>query len=408
MPEKYKVALLDCGGTISMTEEDGIAQLGLEPLNFDKVVHHSKYARDIDLITEEKVLCQDSSDAKPEDWMYIGRKVIGKLKKTDGLDGIVITHGTDTAADAVIALSYLLKKLPMPIVLTGSQMPARNPDKTLNYNSDAFSNLANSANVAAKSNIAECCLVFNNKIHQSENLIKKDAWDVDAFTNVNRRCIGKVKDDEIEIGDCETTRNSNKDFFIDKKFEPYKVGSLKIRPNLRPATLNNFMKNYYSVVLESFGGGNIPKRLIDKSVKDAVNDGKFIINCTQPRGIVDMSSGYSLGRDFLEAGKKDGDDSPLYVITGGDWTPSYAEIRMAYILGHKRDIKAVASKQSLDPAHLIHATFIAGVKFTNQSSRDKYKDITRVTPYPKNILHNNDFNDVIRTIANYQWKGWEL
>jgi hypothetical protein len=121
-----------------------------------------------------------------------------------------------------------------------------------------------------------------------------------------------------------------------------------------------------------------------------------------------MSSGYSLGRDFLVAGKKNGDDSPLYVITGGDWTPSYAEIRMAYILGHKKDIKAVASKQSLDPAHLIHATFVAGVKFTDQKSRDKYKDITRVTPYPKNILHNNDFNDVIRTIANYQWEGWKL
>ena len=219
--------------------------------------------------------------------------------------------------------------------------------------------------------------------------------------------MGSARGYNIEIFRSQTTRNDNKDFFIDDKFEPYKVGHVKVRPSLKPDVLTGIMDNYDAVVLESFGCGNISKRLIDGSVRDYVEKGNFIINCSQPRSIVNISSGYSLGREFIEAGKKDGDDTPLHVITAGDWTPSYSEIRMAYILGHRDDISSVALKEGLDTSHLIHAVFIAGTKFIDEKSRDSYKKITGITPYPKNILHYNDFNSVLEKIASYQWEQWE-
>lgn len=402
MPEEYSVSILDCGGTISMIEEKGIRDMGGTPLDFEKIVHHSKWTQDVRLKVDERVLVQDSSDAKPENYLYIGGKIIEKLKGADHPDGIVVSHGTDTASSTVIALSFLLKKLPVPVVVTGCQIPPRNPDKSLNYASDAFPNLADSVNVSSKSGIAECCLVFNHKIYGPENLVKKDAWDVDAFTNVVRREMGRVKDDEIEIFDSSTTRNSNKDFFLDENFDPYRVGSVKITPSITPAVFNSIIDHYDAFVVESFGGGNIPKRLITGAIEPAVNRGKFIVNCSQPDGIVDMSSGYGLGRDFLNAGKREGDNTPLYVITGGDWTSLYAETRMAYVIGHRNEIKATASRFGLEPTQLIHAVYVSGARFRHQASKDAYREITGVAPYPKNILHNNDFKEVVRTIAEYQ------
>ncbi|MEM3434153.1 MAG: hypothetical protein QXZ17_12335 [Nitrososphaerota archaeon] len=41
------------------------------------------------------------------------------------------------------------------------------------------------------------------------------------------------------------------------------------------------------------------------------------MNCSKPDGIVDMSSGYGLGMDFLKAGKREEDDKSLYVLAGG-------------------------------------------------------------------------------------------
>lgn len=126
------------------------------------------------------------------------------------------------------------------------------------------------------------------------------------------------------------------------------------------------------------------------------------MNCSKPDGIVDMSSGYGLGMDFLKAGKREEDDKSLYVLAGGDWDPLYARLRMAYVIGHKNEIRSIASKAGLDPAHLTHAVYIAGVKFRDLKSSDAYKKITGVAPYPYNILHNNSFEEAAKTIADYQ------
>ena len=57
---------------------------------------------------------------QPEDWLTIAREAYTGLKE---YDGIVITHGTDTMAYTAGALSFMLRGLSKPVVLTGSQVP---------------------------------------------------------------------------------------------------------------------------------------------------------------------------------------------------------------------------------------------------------------------------------------------
>ena len=54
-----------------------------------------------------------------EYWKKLAEKI--KQATDSGIDGIIIGHGTDTMSFTSAALSFMLKNLPIPVVLTGSQ-----------------------------------------------------------------------------------------------------------------------------------------------------------------------------------------------------------------------------------------------------------------------------------------------
>ena len=84
-------------------------------------------------------------------WKKLAEKI--KQATDSGIDGIIIGHGTDTMSFTSAALSFMLKNLPIPVVLTGSQRSSDRPS------SDAALNLINAA-VAASSDIAEVVITM--------------------------------------------------------------------------------------------------------------------------------------------------------------------------------------------------------------------------------------------------------
>ena len=62
----------------------------------------------------------DSANMRPSDWNIIASDI---AKNYDDFDGFVIFHGTDTMAYTASALSFMLKGLRKPVILTGSQIP---------------------------------------------------------------------------------------------------------------------------------------------------------------------------------------------------------------------------------------------------------------------------------------------
>ena len=62
----------------------------------------------------------DSSDMGPNEWRMIAEWI---HKNYDAFDGFLILHGTDTMSYTASALSFMLKNLSKPVILTGSQLP---------------------------------------------------------------------------------------------------------------------------------------------------------------------------------------------------------------------------------------------------------------------------------------------
>ena len=102
----------------------------------------------------------DSSDMSPEVWVSIAEII---EKNYENYRGFVVLHGTDTMAFTASALSFMLKNLDKPVVLTGSQVPLQFP------RSDALQNLITSIQIAGNDLygvklVPEVCIFFRDTL----------------------------------------------------------------------------------------------------------------------------------------------------------------------------------------------------------------------------------------------------
>ena len=102
---------------------------------------------DICNLTTEKLFAVFSENMGPDQYIALA-KGIGKEIR-NGIDGIIIGHGTDTLHHTAAALSFMVQDPPVPIILVGSQRSSDRPS------SDAALNLIHAAYTAAHGNIAE-------------------------------------------------------------------------------------------------------------------------------------------------------------------------------------------------------------------------------------------------------------
>lgn len=128
MEFKKKILLITTGGTIASVESpDGLVPAGSEILAEE--IDRLRFYYDVKVCDLMRL---DSSNIQPEEWSRIARCV---FENRTHFDGIVITHGTDTMAYTASALSFMLRCIDLPVVLTGAQLPMQSPV------SDAFDNL---------------------------------------------------------------------------------------------------------------------------------------------------------------------------------------------------------------------------------------------------------------------------
>ena len=128
-----KILLIATGGTIA----SGNTPSGLTPtISGEELLKSVPGLKNICEPHAIQVLNLDSTDMTPADWLVIS----GAIERYyDEYDGFVVAHGTDTMAYTAAALSYLVRRSPKPIVLTGAQKPihSENTDSQVNL-LDAF------------------------------------------------------------------------------------------------------------------------------------------------------------------------------------------------------------------------------------------------------------------------------
>lgn len=338
-PEKKNVAMIITGGTIASvldTKTGGVHPLQ-KPEDFFRF--YPELFEKVNILKIEIPFMKASEDMDFKDWQKIAKTTV-ELLNDNNIQGVIITHGTDTLHYTSSALSFFIKDLNKPVILTYSQ---RSIDRA---SSDANLNLQCSA-LAAISDIAEVSLVGHGSSNDDfcyampgTKVRKLHTSRRDAFKVVNDKPFAKIFPDKIERISEWKLRNKNK-AKIDSKFEE-KIALVKIYPGQNADILDYYAKKgYKGIVLELTGLGHAPTKKSRNSwtLKLKEIQKKGIIVCATSQCIFGKVNPlvYSNGREILATG----------VIYLEDMLSETAFVKLGWVLGHeewKKNKKIVKEK----------------------------------------------------------------
>ena len=269
----------------------------------------------------------DSSDMTPADWQHIADDIAANYDK---YDGFVILHGTDTMAFTASALSFMLKNLGKPVIVTGSQIPLAE------LRSDGQINLLNSLYVAANYPINEVSLFFNNRLYRGNRSTKAHADGFDAFSSPN---LAPLLEAGIHIRRLNTPpAPQSKGPLIVHQVSPQPIGVVTIYPGISADVVSNFLlQPVKALILRSYGVGNAPQQGdFIRELREACDRGIIVINLTQcMSGRVNMG-GYATGNALAQAG----------VTSGVDMTVEAALTKLHYLLSLNDDVTRIRAAMS--------------------------------------------------------------
>jgi len=285
---------------------------------------------DICNLTTEKVFAVFSENMGPSQYMSLA-KAIGK-EIENGIDGIVIGHGTDTLHHTGAALTFMVQNSPVPIVLVGSQRSSDRPS------SDAALNLQHAMKAAGHSDIAEVMVCMFGPTSDEYGLLHKGTRVRKMHSSYRStfRTIGDIPLAMINKKEITHLKKEYKPRRKDRnvKIMPYfndKVTMMYYYPGMNPDILNAIIDaGYKGVIIIGTGLGHVNKELYPAIERAHAKGVHMYMTLQTIWGYVHMFV-YDTGRDMMAKG----------IIPTGNMLPEVAFIKLGWTLGQTEDPEEV-------------------------------------------------------------------
>lgn len=188
MPQsKPKIAILATGGTIAGYVDSAIATTGYRAgaLGVEALIGGILEIQDLATITSKQISNIDSANMRDEIWLKLAREI--NTLFDNGIDGVVVTHGTDTMEETAFFLSLVLKS-DKPVVLVGAMRPATA------MSADGPKNLYNAIALATDKHSKGVMVAMNDKILSARGVVKTHTLNLDAFSSPDFGDLGYIVD----------------------------------------------------------------------------------------------------------------------------------------------------------------------------------------------------------------------
>jgi len=324
-----KVKLLGTGGTIAsrLDYRTGAVIPAFSPGELYGAVPE---LADICNLTTEKLFAVFSENMGPEQYKKLAIAIGKEIE--NGIDGIIIGHGTDTLHYTAAALTFMVQNSPIPIVLVGSQRSSDRPS------SDAALNLIHAATAAGHGDIAETMVCMYGPtsdeygfLHKGTRVRKMHSSYRSTFRTIGDTPIATVTRNGVNPIKTEYNhRRKDKNVTILPYFEE-KVAMLYYYPNMQPDIIDAMVDNgYKGIIIIGTGLGHVNKAIypaIDRAIKKGV---AIYMTLQTLWGYVHMFV-YDTGRDLMAKG----------IIPAENMLPEVAFIKLSWALGQTNDLQKV-------------------------------------------------------------------
>lgn len=274
-------------------------------------------------VTGEQFAQMSSQDMDEVVWQGLANR-INKLFDADAADGVVVTHGTDTAEETGYFL-HLTVTSDRPVVLTGSMRPATS------LSADGPLNLYNAVSVAADRDARDrgVMLAINDDLHSARDVTKSSTTDVQTFISPGPGLLGTARLGRIRYFRRPKrlhTSQSSFSAFAQRRLPRVDIlySHAGMQPDLVRASVSLGVRG---IVIAGVGNGNVPGPVVS-ALTDAVKAGVIVVRATRV-GSGDVERGVEL------------DDDALGFVVADQLNPQKSRILLQLCLAHELDRNAV-------------------------------------------------------------------
>ncbi|MFJ9592679.1 asparaginase [Streptomyces virginiae] len=199
-------------------------------------------------------------------------RTVHEVLADPGVDGIVVTHGTDTLEESAFLVD-LHHHDPRPIVFTGSQRPMGTAD------GDGPGNLYDALLTAATTRGLGVLIAFAGRVHAARGTVKTQAVDLDAFADPSKELLGKIGFGKVAI--LRTPQRPAALPLPAMPELPPRVDMVMHHADADPALLNAAVESgARGIVLIGTGAGNATPEIVE-AVRAAVARGVLVALTTR-------------------------------------------------------------------------------------------------------------------------------
>ncbi|MFA6888217.1 MAG: asparaginase domain-containing protein [Candidatus Woesearchaeota archaeon] len=342
VPQQPRVLIIATGGTAAEEEcSDGIVRPSAKSFSdLLDVLPGLKFLANIDYMP---LMNEESSQLRHHPHRVPIAKAVQRHRKD--YDIIVVTHGTDTMAEAAADLSFMLENLDIPLILTGSQRAGFDHSYT-----DLSENIAAAIEVGLHPSTGRGVkVVFGQHIIDGPTAVKVDEYGISAFRAAgNYRSAGSIG---TSIRPFKRNQYSIDGAF--NVFTEYDHNVVYHEVNPFPSNVKQFERyvnaaDVSGILIGAYDLGELSLEMV-AHIHTAVKNGKIIAYVSTPEyGSADLST-EGIPGEIIKAG----------AIALGPMTTDAAFQKLRYALG-KANYAGLTDKAKLGAVIDILYTNLAG------------------------------------------------
>jgi len=276
-PAKPRLMLLATGGTIAGAQAS-VKDVGYKAGTFrvEDLISAVPQLKDLADLAGEQVVNIPSQDMNNDVWLKLAQRVNAVLARAD-IDGVIITHGTDTLEETAYFLSLVVKS-DKPVVMVGSMRPATA------ISAEGPANLYNAVAVAGHAGARGrgVLVVLNDEIHFAREVVKQNSTQLDTFKSPNRGRAGVVNTGAVHFFDTPTfVHTAASEFSVEGVTTLPCVEIVYAHANLGRDFIDCAVaKGAQGLVLAGVGDGNCTEPAL-AAFRDAITHGVVVVRSSR-------------------------------------------------------------------------------------------------------------------------------